>query len=358
MIALKNNASLLKFNTFGFDVKASVLVEYDHEDDLPVIFKDPRVVGKKVLHLGSGSNILFTQDFDGVVLHSRIKGIKVVSQNDDACLVECGAGVIWDDFCLWCVSHGLHGVENLSAIPGEVGAAAVQNIGAYGAEFKDVAVAIAVYDTKEERHAIISAVDCNYGYRTCLFKQDEYRGRFVVTSVLLMLKRKPSFNIEYGNIKAALLERGFSLSQLNEKRSNKRSADSSKTITLHAMRETITNIRQAKLPDPKHFGNAGSFFKNPVITRLKYSALSSQWPDMPMYEVDASHVKVPAGWLIEHAGCKGRRMGDASVYERQCLVLINNGKAVPSDVVRLSEAIIRAVQERFDITIEPEVNII
>lgn len=358
MIKFSFNASLLQHNTFGFDVKADVFVEYTHEDDLPLIFADERVKGKKYMHIGQGSNLLFTKDYDGVIMHSRIKGIKIASQTDDTVLVECAAGETWDDVCLWCVNHGYHGVENLSAIPGDVGAAAVQNIGAYGVEFADVVIAVAVYDIEQNRHVIISAEDCAYGYRTSIFKHEQYRNRFVVTGVLLQLHRKAAFNIEYGNIKAALLERGYSLSQLNEKRMGKRQPMTGKTITLHTLRETIVSIRMSKLPDPKHIGNAGSFFKNPIITRLKYSALLTQWPDMPMYEVDAEHVKVPAGWLIEHSGGKSRHVGNASVYEHQCLVLVNNGQAKPADVVRLAETIIEAVSDRFDISIQPEVIII
>lgn len=335
-----------------------MLIEYTNEEDLPQIFADSRVAGKRVLHIGRGSNLLFSGDFDGVVLHGKIKGIKVASQSDDAVLVECGAGEVWDDVCQWCVTHGFHGIENLSAIPGEVGAAAVQNIGAYGAEFADVAVAVAVFDTEQKQNFIISANECQYGYRTSIFKQDEFRGRFIITGVLMKLMRKAPYNIEYGNIKAALLERGYSLTQLNEKRGTKRAMAGKKLITLHSLRETIVSIRQAKLPDPKHLGNAGSFFKNPVISRLKYAALCTQWPDMPMYEVDEECVKVPAGWLIEHSGCKGRRVGNATVFERQCLVLVNNGNAKPEDVINLANTIIEVVKDRFDITIEPEVNII
>ncbi|MBQ0057594.1 MAG: UDP-N-acetylmuramate dehydrogenase [Bacteroidales bacterium] len=356
MIKYKENASLLPHNTFGFDVKASMLVEYNHEDDLPHIFSDERVAGRKFLHIGQGSNLLFVNDFDGVVLHSRIKGIKIASQSDDMVLIECGAGEVWDDLCQWCVQHGFYGLENLSGIPGEVGAAAVQNIGAYGAEFGDLAVAVAVYDVVNNRHAIISAADCQYGYRMSIFKTDEFRNRFVVTSVLLRVSRNGELNLEYGNIKAALLERGYSLTAHLSKRASR--MPGVKSITLSGLREVILAIRQSKLPDPAVFGNAGSFFKNPVISSAKYKQLSATWPDMPKYDVDADFVKVPAAWLIERSGCKGRRIGDAAVYDKQCLVLVNRGKARPEEVVKLSDAIIRTVSDRFGITIEPEVNII
>jgi len=358
MIKFTENASLRSYNTFGLNAKASLLVEYSNEEELSSIFQDSRVKGRPFLHVGQGSNLLFTKDFDGVVLHSNIKGIKPTSQTEEVILLECGAGEIWDHLCDWCVERGFYGIENLSAIPGEVGAAAVQNIGAYGVEFKDVAVAVSVYDVKQDKHVIIGADDCQYGYRTSIFKSPEYKSRFIVTSVLLGLARKAPFVLDYGNIKAALLERGFTLQQSPEKRRSSSRQIRGKQITLHAMRETICAIRSAKLPDPAVLGNAGSFFKNPVIKRTMYRSIQSQYPDIPMYEVDAESVKVPAGWLIEHSGCKGRMVGDAGVYPQQCLVLVNRGHASSSDIVALAKLVVDTVRERFDITLEPEVNFI
>lgn len=358
MIKYTENASLRPFNTFGLNAKASLLVEYSNEEELSKIFRDPRVKGRPFLHVGKGSNLLFTGDYEGVVLHSNIKGIKPTSQTEEVVLLECGAGESWDQVCDWCVERGFYGIENLSGIPGEVGAAAVQNIGAYGVEFKDVAVAISVYDIEQDKHVIIGAEQCNYGYRTSIFKTPEYKNRFIVTGVLLGMVRKAPFILDYGNIKAALLERGFSLLQSMEKRRGSSRPIRGKQITLHAMRETILAIRAAKLPDPAVMGNAGSFFKNPVIDRNKFVALQSQYPEVPMYEVDATHVKVPAGWLIEHSGCKGRTIGDAGIYPQQCLVIVNRGHATANDIVQMSKMIIDSVKERFDITLEPEVNFI
>ncbi|MCR5395439.1 MAG: UDP-N-acetylmuramate dehydrogenase [Bacteroidales bacterium] len=357
MIKYTENASLRPYNTFGVNAQAALLVEYSAEEDLPQIFADERVKGRPFWHVGQGSNLLFTQDYEGVILHGSIKGIRPTSQTEEVILLECGAGESWDHVCEWCVDRGFYGVENLSGIPGEVGAAAVQNIGAYGVEFKDVVVAVSVYDIVQGKNVIVSVADCHYGYRTSIFKTPEFKNRFIVTSVLLSLSRKAPFLLEYGNIKAALLERGFSLAQSSDKRKSNKSLRG-KQITLHAMRDTICAIRSAKLPDPAVLGNAGSFFKNPVIPTVRYKALLSNHPDMPSYEVDASHVKVPAGWLIEHAGCSQRRVGDAEVYEKQCLVLVNRGHASARDIMQLAALVTDTVRERFDIQIEPEVNFI
>lgn len=359
MIKYTENASLRPYNTFGIDAKASLLVEYSAEEDLSEIFADPRVKGRPFLHVGQGSNLLFTQDYEGVVLHGSVRGIKPTSQTEEVILLEVGAGESWDHLCEWCVVHGFYGIENLSFIPGEVGAAAVQNIGAYGVEFKDVAIAVSVYDVEQDKHVIIDANDCRYGYRTSIFKDPAFKQRFVVTSVLLNLSRKAPFLLDYGNIKAALLERGYSLAQIPEKGKRKFGhTPRGKQITLNAMREVIGAIRAAKLPDPQVLGNAGSFFKNPIVSRMKYEAIVSQYPDAPMYVVDKEHVKVPAAWLIERSGCRDRRVGDASVYPNQCLVLVNRGHATAQDIIGLSELIIATVRERFDIQLEPEVNFI
>ena len=358
MIKYTENASLRPYNTFGLNAKAALLVEYNKEEDLQQIFADPRVKGKPFLHVGQGSNLLFTQEeYPNIILHGAIKGIKPTSQTEEVILLECGAGESWDHLCEWCVEHGFYGIENLSGIPGEVGAAAVQNIGAYGVEIKDVIVAVSVYDVANGKHVIIGAADCQYGYRTSIFKTPEFKSRFIVTGVLLGLSRKAPFMLEYGNIKAALLERGFSLMQGADKRKSGRPMRG-KQITLSAMRETILAIRAAKLPDPQVLGNAGSFFKNPIIGREQYEALLNQNPNIPMYDVDATHVKVPAGWLIEHAGCKERHVGDAAVHQHQCLVLVNRGHATAQDIVKLSQLIIDTVQERYGILLEPEVNFI
>lgn len=341
MIKYTENASLLSHNTFGMDVKASLLVEYSEEKDLEAIFADKRVAGRPFWSIGQGSNLLFQGDYDGVILHGSIKGIRPQAQYEDVTLVEVGAGESFDDVCAWAVAHQLYGAENLSAIPGEAGAAAVQNIGAYGAEFKDLCVAVSAYDIPNRRHVIIGADQCQYGYRTSIFKQPEMKQRFVITAVLLQLRRasrgqQPAFNLDYGNIRAAL---------------------DGKPVTLETVRNTICEIRAAKLPDPKILGNAGSFFKNPVIGKELFDRLKKQWPNMPSYDAEGG-VKVPAGWFIEQASLKGHQMGGAAVYEKQCLVLVNKDHATCADVVSLCQHVVKTVKERFGIDIEPEVNII
>ncbi|MDO4497777.1 MAG: UDP-N-acetylmuramate dehydrogenase [Bacteroidales bacterium] len=342
MIQYTENASLLSHNTFGMNVKARLLVEYTKEQDLDKIFADARVKDLPFLCIGQGSNLLFTSDFDGVILHGQIKGIRPQAQYEDVMLVEAGAGETFDDVCAWAVAHQLYGAENLSAIPGEVGAAAVQNIGAYGVEFKDLCVAVSAYDIENHRHVIIGADQCQYGYRTSIFKQPEMKQRFVITGALLQLRRaskhhQPEFNLEYGNMRTAL---------------------AGKPLTLESVRNAVCDIRAAKLPDPKQLGNAGSFFKNPIISRKQYDALRRKWSSMPCYEVDTEFVKVPAGWLIEQAGLKGYQLGGAAVYEKQCLVLVNKQQASPADLVALCQHVVKTVSEKYGINIEPEVNII
>lgn len=353
MVKYTENASLLPFNTFGMDVKASLLVEYTREEDLDTIFNDSRIAGRPFWCVGQGSNLLFKGDYEGAIIHGSIKGIRQQAQYEDVTLVEAGAGELFDDVCAWAVAHQLYGAENLSAIPGEVGAAVVQNIGAYGAEFKDICAAVSAYDIASKKHVIIGVDQCQYGYRTSIFKQPEMKQRFVITGALLQLKRavrghKPDFNLDYGNIRTAL---------------------AGKELTLENVRNTICEIRAAKLPDPKVLGNAGSFFKNPVISQKKFEALKAEYPNIPSYPVSLplregqgvsaeESVKVPAGWLIENAGLKGYQLGGAAVYEKQCLVLVNKDHATCSDLVNLCQHVVKIVEEKFGIAIEPEVNII
>jgi len=353
MIKFTENASLLPHNTFGMDVKAALLVEYTQEEELGKIFADKRVAGRPFWCIGQGSNLLFQSDYDGVILHGAIKGIRQQAQYDDVILIEVGAGETFDDVCAWAVAHQLYGAENLSAIPGEVGAAVVQNIGAYGAEFKDICVAVSAYDIPNNRHVIIGVDQCQYGYRTSIFKQPEMKQRFVITGALLQLRRatrghQPEFNLDYGNIREALAVKHLS----------------GRDITLESVRNTICEIRSAKLPDPKVMGNAGSFFKNPVIPEKQFEALQAKYPNIPNYPLPtegrggSGSFKIPAGWLIENAGLKGYQIGGAAVYEKQCLVLVNKDHATCADLVNLCHHVVKTVSEKFGIEIEPEVNII
>lgn len=341
MITITTNASMLGRNTFGIDVKAAVFGEYETVEGLKMILTNELIEGRKhqIWNIGQGSNILFSGNFDGVILHGKIKGIDIIDETDTEVTVRVGAGEIWDDVVAWAVGHGFYGAENLSAIPGETGAAAVQNIGAYGAEFGNLVKHVEVLNTETLETETIAQSDCQYGYRDSLFKHQPAKQLYVVTAVVIRLSKAESFNLEYGNVKAAL---------------------EGKAITLANVRDAIVDIRASKLPDWTKTGNAGSFFKNPVISKEQFEGIKANYPNIPSYKVagEDNMVKVPAGWLIENSGLKGFRHGGAQVYEKQCLVLVNADNASPSDIVELSDIVIRTIKEKFDIEISPEVNIL
>lgn len=332
------NCSLLPYNTFGMDVKASRFVEYASVEELRGLWNAEREAVARALHIGGGSNLLFTSDYEGLILHSAIKGYTVVKETEEEVEVRVGAGEVWDDFVAYTVANGWYGAENLSLIPGEVGASAVQNIGAYGVEAKDLIVSVDTFglETGEERRFMRE--ECRYAYRESVFKQ-ELKGKYAVTFVTYRLKKHPVFHLEYGNIRAELEKQGCQ-------------------VDLENVRRIIIAIRQTKLPDPKVLGNAGSFFMNPVVPKMQFEALLAQYPDMPHYPVDEAHVKIPAGWMIDRCGWKGKRVGHAGVHEKQALVLVNCGGATGKEVMHLAEEIVASVRERFGVTIRPEVNYI
>ena len=329
------NYSLLNHNTFGMDAKAKRYVEYDSEDELVQLLSS---LQGKVLHIGGGSNLLFCGDFDGTILHSAIKGIEVVEdvEGDDEVLVRVGAGEVWDDFVAWAVAEGYGGVENLSLIPGEVGASAVQNIGAYGVEAKDVIAMVEAVEMARGEKRLFANAECGYAYRQSIFKQ-ELKGKYAITYVIYRLQKQPKLKLEYGNILAALEDKA--------------------QVTVADVRRAIIDIRNAKLPDPKVVGNAGSFFMNPVVSREKFLSIQKDYPTMPFYDVDGG-VKIPAGWLIEQCGWKGKSLGRAGVHDKQALVLVNRGGASSEEIVTLCNTICKDVHERFGIDIHPEVNFI
>ncbi len=337
------NCSLLRYNTFGFDVKARCMMEYDSEEDLQRVLERVRTAyaGCPVLHIGGGSNLLFRTDFDGVVLHSAIRGITCDSLTSDTVRLRVGAGVVWDELVAYCVEHHYCGLENLSLIPGEVGASAVQNIGAYGAEAKDFISGVEAVELATGEKRFFSTADCRYAYRQSVFKQ-ELRGRYAVTYVWFDLSTAFVPNLDYGGIRRELEAEGIATEHL-------RPAD---------VRRVVMNIRRSKLPDPAQTGNAGSFFMNPVVEKSVYEEWIRRYPDMPHYEVDTEHVKVPAGWMIDRCGWKGRSLGRAAVHDKQALVLVNRGGASGAEVLALSDAIRASVREKFGIDIRPEVNII
>ena len=332
------NCSLLPYNTFGMDVKASRFVEYASVEELRGLWNAEREAVARALHIGGGSNLLFASDYEGLILHSAIKGYTVVKETEEEVEVRVGAGEVWDDFVAYTVANGWYGAENLSLIPGEVGASAVQNIGAYGVEAKDLIVSVDTFglETGEERRFMQE--ECRYAYRESVFKQ-ELKGKYAVTFVTYRLKKHPVFHLEYGNIRAELEKQGCQ-------------------VDLENVHRIIIAIRQAKLPDPKVLGNAGSFFMNPVVPKMQFEALLAQYPDMPHYPVDDAHVKIPAGWMIDRCGWKGKRVGHAGVHEKQALVLVNCGGATGKEVMHLAEEIVASVRERFGVTIRPEVNYI
>ena len=328
----KDNYSLLIHNTFGIDVNAKVYVEYDSEEELMTVL--PSLKGN-LLHIGGGSNLLFRKDYEGTVLHSAIKGIEVVEEHDGDVLVRVGAGVVWDEFVEWAVERGYRGVENLSLIPGEVGASAVQNIGAYGAEVKDIIVLVETVHLQSGEKRCFKVDECGYAYRQSVFK-NELKGQYAVTYVTYRLSVHPVLKLEYGNMKDLACR---------------------EKVTVADVRQFIIETRNAKLPDPKVLGNAGSFFMNPVVPKEKFLAVQEEYPQMPFYEVGGG-VKIPAGWMIEQCGWKGKSLGRAAVHDKQALVLVNLGGASSEEIVTLCDAICKDVRERFGIDIHPEVNVI
>ena len=330
-------------NTFGMKVKARCFIEYDSVADLVDIeFEE---LARPILHIGGGSNLLFTDDFKGTVLHSKINFIEVINEDLDGVLVSVGAGVVFDDFCDWAAKEGLWGVENLSYIPGEVGASAVQNIGAYGVEVKDVIKTVYCYDTVEEEFVSFDVEDLEYGYRDSAFKDPEIKGRYIVTHVVFALSRAPQPKLDYGHLKEAV-----------------EAAGTEPTPSL--IRKVIIKIRKEKLPEPSVMGSAGSFFKNPVISaehyaRIEAAAKAEHGEDykVPHYNLPDGTVKVPAAWLIEQCGWKGKRSGNAAVYDKQPLVIVNyTGEAYPEEIIGLEKRIIASIKGKFDIELHPEVD--
>lgn len=329
--------SLLPHNTFGMDVKASVFIEYASVEELKEVLS-LYVKDNQWLHIGKGSNLLFTGDFSGIILHSAIKGYEVIHEDTNEVVVRVGAGEVWDDFVAMTVENEWYGAENLSLIPGEVGASAVQNIGAYGVEAKDLIVGVEAIEVSTGKESIFKNEECGYAYRESVFKSS-LKLQYLVTHVSYRLKKTPCYHLDYGNI-------GLELEKQKVR------------LTLANVRQAIISIREAKLPDPKLQGNAGSFFMNPVISREHFEALLVDYPLMPHYEVDAESIKIPAAWMIDQCGLKGKRLGRAGVHDKQALVLVNLGGAVGAEVIALSEAIQKSVYEKFGINILPEVNFI
>ena len=335
---IRKNYSLLPHNTFGMDVKASMFIEYDSVEELKTVLRDYPLADGAWLHIGGGSNLLFSNDYEGIILHSGIKGYEILKEDDDEVIVRVGAGENWDEFVAYTVAQGWYGAENLSLIPGEVGASAVQNIGAYGVEAKDLIVQVETVEVATGQERVFENSECGYAYRESVFKLS-LKHQYMVTKVSYRLKKTPCYHLDYGNVRLELEKRGC-------------------VLTLENVRNTIIDIRKAKLPDPEVQGNAGSFFMNPVIPRVQFETLLAQYPEMPHYEVDTERVKIPAAWMIDQCGWKGKQLGRAGVHHKQALVLVNCGGATGDEIIRLSEEIQKSVLGKFGISILPEVNFI
>lgn len=334
MIRIEENYSLLPHNTFHIQAAARFFIEYDSVGELEELLSFDWIKNYPVFHIGGGSNLLFKGDYAGVILHSAIRGINKVREDEESVLVKVGSGEVWDDVVGRVVDAEWYGAENLSLIPGEMGAAAVQNIGAYGIELKDIVDSVEAVEKATGQTRVFSNAECQYGYRESIFKK-ELKDKYIITHVVLKLKKSPDFHLEYGNIQDEL---------------SKYSA-----VTLKNVRQAIIGIRESKLPDPLKTGNAGSFFMNPYVTVPRYLLLKQEYPQMPHYPVSDDLVKVPAAWLIEQCGWKGRDWGGAGVHDKQCLVLINRGDANASEIIDLAANIQSSVMEKFEIALTPEV---
>lgn len=332
---VQQHYSLLGHNTFGIDARCLHYVEIEQASEVGTAIQLLNEWTTPYIIIGGGSNLLLTADYPGTVIRSAIKGIEHVGADR----LRVGSGVEWDALVDYALQHQLYGAENLSLIPGDVGASAVQNIGAYGAEARELITQVEAVDLQTGAPCTFQNVDCNYGYRDSRFKH-EWRGRYFITVVEFRFSTEFHPRLDYGNIRSELERRGIS------------------TPTASELRQVIIDIRREKLPDPAQTGNAGSFFMNPVVSREKYEQLAAQYPEMPHYTVDAHREKIPAGWMIEQCGLKGRSLGRAGVHPRQALVLVNLGGATGSEIVALCQAIQHDVKQRFDIDIHPEVNII
>lgn len=334
---LQRNVNLAPFTTFAVEAKTAYFASFTTIEELKKLLSE--VKDRKLLILGGGSNILFRNNFDGVTLHNKIQGISTVKEDENYIVLKVGAGEVWHDFVLYTLSKGWGGVENLSLIPGSVGASPMQNIGAYGVEIKDVFESLEAVEISSGELRTFSHEECQFGYRESVFKKS-LKDKYVITSVSYRLSKHPVLNTSYGAIENELKSMGI----LHP--------------TIQDVSKAVIAIRQSKLPDPKEIGNAGSFFKNPIISLSHFEKLKKEYPEIPSYKVSEVEVKVPAGWLIDKAGWKGKTIQNYGVHKKQALVLVNYGKASGEDIYELSEKIIKDIELRYGILLEREVNII
>jgi len=338
MLDVQKNKSLKPYNTFSISVDANYFVEILSEQDLKDVLKSELIKQQNLLVLGGGSNVLFTKDFNGLVVKISIPGISSVEEGDDI-IVTAGAGVVWNDLVKYCVLNGFAGVENLSLIPGTVGASPIQNIGAYGVELKDVFKSCVAYEITTSEKRIFNFEDCHFGYRDSVFK-NELKGQYIITSVSFRLTKSAKINTQYGAIQEELNRKGIAVP------------------TIADISNVVSEIRVAKLPDPSTIGNAGSFFKNPVITWVEFEKVKSEHPNVVHYPAPDGKIKLAAGWLIEQCGFKGIVVGQTGTWKNQALVLVNHGAATGTEVYSFSEQIINDVNAKFGVQLEREVNIL
>jgi UDP-N-acetylmuramate dehydrogenase len=337
---IRENISLKPYHTFGVDVRAKYFDAFKSIEELEELIRNQKSeIGNQKLILGGGSNILFLKDYDGLVLKNEISGIDVIAENDEHIYVKAGAGENWHELVMYCVENDFAGMENLSLIPGNVGASPMQNIGAYGVEIKDIFYELEAFHIEDKVIKKFSLQECEFSYRESVFK-NIFKGQFVIVSVTYRLNKNPKFHTSYGAVLQELEKMG------------------TKELSIRAISQAIINIRSSKLPDPKDIGNAGSFFKNPAVEKLQFEELKNRFPTIPSFSFNDTHVKVPAGWLIEQCGWKGYRKGDAGCYAKQALVLVNYGEASGKEIYDLSEQIVNSVKLKFKIQLKNEVNII
>ena len=334
---IEKNFNLKNHNTFGIDVKCDTFVSFTREAELLDFARSYEILPEELLILGGGSNFLFTADIEGVVLYPDVRGVEVIREDEENILVRVGAGEPWDDFVAWAAERGYGGVENLSGIPGHVGATPVQNIGAYGMEAGEAIERVEAVDIERAQPMEIAGADCHFAYRDSIFKH-EWKNRFVVTRVIFRLNKHPELRLDYGTVRQEVERSG--------------------AFTPWGVREVILRVRASKLPDVNVLPNAGSFFKNPLVTVAEAEALRVKYPQMPVYTVNEQCVKLAAGWLIEQSGWKGRQLGKAAVHDKQALVLVNRGGATGIEIARLANEVKKAVFLQFGVVLEPEVNII
>ncbi|WP_420146923.1 UDP-N-acetylmuramate dehydrogenase [Spirosoma sp.] len=341
MLNIQSYVSLKPYNTFGIDVSARYWVDVTNENDLQTLLHLTEFIDTPKLIIGAGSNILFRHNFDGLVIKMNIQGVSVLREDDTHVYIKAGAGVNWHELVQFCVNQEFAGMENLSLIPGTVGAAPMQNIGAYGVELEQIFESLTATHIRTGETRTFLHADCDFGYRESVFKKS-LKGQYIITGVTFQLDKVPTFHTRYGAIQETLTEMGVA----------------EHNLSIKDISEAVIRIRRSKLPDPAQIGNAGSFFKNPEISRAKFDTLLSQYPNLPGYPIGENVVKVPAGWLIEQAGWKGYRSGDVGVHARQALVLVNYGNGRGDEILNLAKEIQLSVLNKFGIEITPEVNVI